>query len=68
MTIMSSPKVGFQICVSCGATDVALGIFRRFGSVSEDPQEDYMKTKLAKELQFFSELGMLKNKQPKGQQ
>ena len=41
--IISSPslKVDFRIRVSRGAMDLALGIFGRFGSVSEVPPEDY---------------------------
>ena len=45
---MSSPKVGFRICVSRGAIGLALGTFGRFGGVSEDPPEDYIEHEIGR--------------------
>ena len=50
---MSSPRVGFRICVSRGAIGLALGIFGRFGGVSEDPPEDYIEHEIGRGASFL---------------
>ena len=52
-TIMPSPKVGFRIRVCLGAIDLALGIFGRFGSVSEDPPVDYTELEIGRGASIF---------------